>query len=140
MLYGPHCFRKKAPPTVLTVSLNFLSVYLWSSEVFPTFMSPRRTSFTSGFFIFDTSGMVLLRSRCSEDTFLSFFPYRLTVEPHDQDTLCKAETQLQFSYFNGQLLLFGIASLLAFNAKIQTPITIRRVNISIQLLGLQVAL
>lgn len=61
MLYGPHCLRKNAPPTVLMVSLNFLSVYLWSSDVFPTFMSPSRTTLTSGFFIFDTSGMMLGR-------------------------------------------------------------------------------
>ncbi|KAG7215791.1 hypothetical protein INR49_021914 [Caranx melampygus] len=56
---SPHCLRKNAPPTVLMVSLNFLSVYLWSSDVFPTFMSPRRTTLTSGFFIFDTSGIMM---------------------------------------------------------------------------------
>lgn len=59
MLYGPHCFKKNAPPIVLKVSLKFLSMYLCSRDVFPTFMSPKTTILITGFLIFPGGGMIL---------------------------------------------------------------------------------
>ncbi|KAI9530345.1 hypothetical protein NQZ68_004362 [Dissostichus eleginoides] len=60
--------------------------------------------------------------------------------PQEVQMLAFCFISVALSLFVTLVCLNEKASLLAFDAKIQTPITIRRVNISIQLLGLQVAL